>query len=127
MDAESEILEGLHARFVHQLAPELAEALVEYDLVVFIDAHVADAGWDPVHWQEVQPAYQSSLVGHHLKPSSVVALAEGLYGRRPKAFVLSIQGDDFDFGESLSAATSARADLAVDRLAAWVEAERTGT
>lgn len=120
MDSEIIILDGLRARFVHQLAPELAELLAAHDLVVFVDAHVAEAGWDPVHWQEVQPAFQSSLVGHHLKPSSVVALAEALYGRRPRAYVLSVLGVDFDFGEGLSAQASAGADQAVERLLALV-------
>ncbi|MBN1402305.1 MAG: hypothetical protein JXA74_15805, partial [Anaerolineae bacterium] len=103
-----------------QLAPELAESLAECDIVIFVDAHVDGAGWEPLHWQEVTPAYESSLVGHHLKPASVVALTESLYGRSPRPYVLSVLGTDFDFGEGLSAGTSKRADLAVERLLAFL-------
>jgi hydrogenase maturation protease len=119
-ETEAELAEGLCVILTHQLAPELAESLAECDLVVFVDAHVEGAGWAPVHWQEVTPAYQSSLVGHHLKPASVVALTESLYGHSPRAYVLSVLGTDFDFGEGLSAGTSERADLAVERLLALV-------
>ena len=46
------------------------------------------------------------MMGHHLKPGVVVALAESLYGHRPEAFLLSVLGNDFDFGEALSPQTS---------------------
>ncbi|MFH1085653.1 MAG: hydrogenase maturation protease [Chloroflexota bacterium] len=109
--------------FVHQLATELAETVQAYDVVVFIDAHVHDAGWGPVHWQEIAPAYQPSLVTHHLKPAAILALCQSLYGRAPRGYILSVLGHDFDFGEELAPDTSARCDQALVRLLALLIAE----
>lgn len=108
---------------VHQLAPEMAETLAQYDAVVFIDAHVADTDWAPVHWQEIAPALRSSMVSHHFKPSMLLSLAGSLYGRTPRGYTLSVLGTDFDFGETLAPDTSSRADEAVERLLAFLRAE----
>jgi len=107
---------GLRLLFLHQLAPELAELVAGYDTVVFIDAHVEGSGWEPLSWQRLGPAVEAGMVGHHLKPGVVLALAERLYGCSPEAYLLSVLGHDFDFGESLSEETSALAERAVDRL-----------
>lgn len=100
----------------HQLTPEMGETLIAYDIVVFVDAHVAGVDRDQVHWEEVTPAYKPSMVSHHLKPDTLLAICRTLYGRCPKGYVLSILGTDFDFGEDLSPKTSALADEAVDRI-----------
>ena len=107
---------------LHQLAPELGETLAGFELVVFLDAHVAGATtsegipWDVVHLQKIDAGYQTSMVTHHLKPAAVLALCRTLYGCEPQAYVLSVLGHDFDFGETLSDATSRLADKAVERL-----------
>lgn len=109
--------------YVHQLGPELAEMLSQHDLVVFIDAHVEGANWQPVHWQEVIPAYRPSMVSHHLAPDVLLALCQTLFGRAPRTYVLSVLGHDFDFGDELSAETSVLAEEAVSRLADLVLSE----
>jgi len=109
--------------YVHQLGPELAEALSQHDLVVFVDAHVEGANWQPVHWQEIFPAYRSRMVSHHLTPDVLLALCQTLFGHAPKAYVLSVLGHDFDFGDELSAETSALAEEAVGRLVNLVPSE----
>ena len=107
---------------LHQLAPELGELVSRFDRVVFVDAHVKGATtvggchWEPVHLQAIDPAYQSGMVTHHLKPAAVLALAQSLYGRRPQGYVLSVLGHDFDFGDELSEPTSRLADEAVSKL-----------
>jgi hydrogenase maturation protease len=106
----------LKAMFLHQLAPELAEVAAAYDTVVFIDAHVDTVEWDPVSWRPVDAVVEAGMLGHHLKPGVIVALAETLYGRRPTAYLLSVLGHDFDFGEILSAETADLAEQAVARL-----------
>ena len=108
---------------VHQLGPEIAETLVRYDAVVFVDAHVAGTDWAPVHWQEIATALRSSMVSHHLKPGVLLNLANSLYGHAPRGYALSVLGTDFDFGETLAPDTSSRADEAVERLLAFLRAE----
>lgn len=121
-EQEEEQRPGLRAVLVHQLAPELAELAWRYDTVVFLDAHVAGAGWDPLAWQAIEPTVQGGMSGHHLKPGVIVSLCETLYGRSPQAFMLSVLGHNFDFGETLTAETSKLADQAVQRLLELVAA-----
>jgi hydrogenase maturation protease len=107
---------GLKVLFLHQLGPELAELAAQYETVVFIDAHVEGSGWEPLSWQPVSSEVDAGMIGHHLKPGVVVALAERLYGRRPDAFLLSVLGSDFDFGETLSNETAELAGRAIECL-----------
>ncbi len=115
-DAEVDVSAGLKVLFLHQLAPELAQLIAEYGTVVFVDAHVDSAGWEPFSWRSVEPSMDAGMVGHHLKPGMLLALAESLYGNRPETFLLSVQGHDFDFGEELSDETLPLAEQAIDCL-----------
>lgn len=83
---------------VQQLTPEIAAELVGYSLVVFADA---DAGGGQVR---LEPVAESSSRGwsHHDAPSTVVALARGLYGFDGRAELCRIPAYDFDAGEGLS-------------------------
>jgi hydrogenase maturation protease len=108
--------EPLSMIYVHQLAPELSQTTSEYDTVVFIDAHVQGLGWEPVHWRELSPALSASLTAHQLKPESVLALSESLFGHAPRGYVLSVLGHDFDFGQELSPETASLAGHAVQKL-----------
>ena len=107
---------GLATTLVHQLAPELAETLASFEVVVFVDAHVEGARRDPVHWEEITPAYRAGIVAHHLEPSVVLALCQTLYGSGPTGYLLSVLGTEFDFGDRLSPVTSQLAEQAVDVL-----------
>jgi hydrogenase maturation protease len=113
---------GLRAVLVHQLAPELAELAWRYDTVVFLDAHVPGVDWEPLAWQAIEPTVQGGMSGHHLKPGVILSLCETLYGHRPQAYMLSVLGHNFDFGETLTAETSKLADQAVQRLLELVAA-----
>lgn len=115
--------EQIATMLAHQLGPEMAETLARYDVVVFIDAHVAGTDWSPVHWQEIAPALRSSMVSHHLKPGVLLSLAGSLYGHAPRGYALSVLGADFDFGETLAPDTSKRADEAVERLLDFLHVE----
>jgi hydrogenase maturation protease len=101
---------------LHQLVPELAETVADYDLVVFVDAHVADIT-EPLQEEWVEPLCRSSsFVSHQTHPSTVLEFAERMYDRAPKAVMLSLRGYDFDFGEGLSLETAALVPLAVERI-----------
>ena len=109
---------------LHQLAPELAETLAMHERVIFLDAHVSAFDWEPVHWAKVEPVYEPGMVGHHLKPSVVLALCQTLYGAAPEGYTLSVEGQDFDFGEDLSSQTSVWADVAVERLVGFLSVSK---
>jgi len=111
-----ELGEELALMCTHQLGPEMAETLSRFDVVVFLDAHIASADWEPVHWQEITPAYRPSLVSHHMKPATLLALCGALYGHTPKGYILSVLGTDFDFGQELSPTTAGLVEDAVQVL-----------
>jgi Ni,Fe-hydrogenase maturation factor len=58
--------------FVLQLAPELFDMLVDYDRVIFVDAHVR-ADLDSIHCALVQPEYASATFTHHMTPAMILA------------------------------------------------------
>lgn len=105
---------------LHQLVPELAELVADYDLLIFVDAHVGNLPED-IREEALESTYTQPFVSHQLHPSTVLALAQQLYGRAPRAVLLSLRGHDFDFGEGLSEETAALVPRAVARMAALCE------
>ena len=86
-----------------QLAPEFAEKISKASLAIFVDADsngVAGA----VHCYPIHPMPkdQASALTHHLDPCALVTLAEKLYGHAPEALVVSVTGECFGFGKTLS-------------------------
>jgi hydrogenase maturation protease len=102
---------------LHQLVPELAEDVVPYDLVVFVDAHVGQVP-ELVYEEELDVCYKSATVTHTLHPCSVLAITLELHGRCPRGVLLSIRGFDFEFGEGLSEGTAALIPETADRVLA---------
>lgn len=107
--------------FLQQLTPELAATVTEYDLLILVDASLAHAE-EPVRVEPVTPRYQLAAISHHLDPASLLALARQLYGCAPEGLLVSVRGQDFDFGEELSAAAEAAVPEAVERVVALVAA-----
>ncbi|MBN2006851.1 MAG: hydrogenase maturation protease [Anaerolineae bacterium] len=106
---------------LHQLVPELVETLKDYRQVVFVDAHVPDDATPPLYEAPLAVEHRTPFVYHQTHPSTLLALAQSLYGSAPAATLISVQGHDFDFGEGLSAETAALAQMAVERIAALAE------
>jgi len=95
-------LPGVAAVSVHQLTPELAEAVADADVVLFVDAAVGDG----VCVRPVESAARWSALGHTSGPAELLALAEALYGRWPRAWLVSVSAQDLGFGEGLSPAAA---------------------
>ncbi|MGQ9713590.1 MAG: hydrogenase maturation protease [Anaerolineae bacterium] len=102
---------------LHQLVPDLAGTVAQYDLAVFVDAHVEPIV-GPLHEEELEACPREALVPHQMHPCTVLALAHDLYGATTRGVLLSLQGHDFDFGTGLSPETSALVPRAVARLLA---------
>jgi hydrogenase maturation protease len=131
------VLEGLRAlkprpglpllklRHAHQLAPEMAECVSQAQGVVFVDAR-RDGTPGEVRSEEIAASAGSNPLAHSLSPQALLLFAEQLYGRAPRAVVLSIAGERFGMGEELSPVVRKalpRAIRAVIRQAkAWAQA-----
>jgi hydrogenase maturation protease len=95
---------GAELETAHQLEVELAERLAELDLVVFVDASVPGSP-DALAVAEVAPGWKPHATAHHLTPADLLALAETLYGKKPRAVLVTLRGQDFHFGSTLSEGT----------------------
>ena len=90
----------------HQLTPELAECLAEVELAVFVDAAVnTKPGIVVVHELQGASARSSALV-HSTDPKALLDLTMKLYGRSPRAFLVTIGVSSMALGEVLSEAAA---------------------
>jgi hydrogenase maturation protease len=105
--------------FYLQLTPEMAEEIVAYDRVCFVDAHMGDIP-QPVRMIPVESKFQHSPFTHHLTAQSLVSMCENLYGKRPDAALLSVRGYHFEFSRELSPETDALVPQAVDLIVDWL-------
>ena len=96
--------------YSHQLTPEMAEEVSHAELAIFIDAR---QGGTPGEVNcvavsqgegEQQPPLGSGT--HDISPRVILELAGKLYGNSPLAYLLTVSGEDFDDGESLSQAVA---------------------
>jgi hydrogenase maturation protease len=110
----------------HQLTPELAPAVAGADMVIFVDAGCEEDSSD-FSLQQVGPATPADLGGHGSSPRYLLNLAEALYERRPRAWLLTIPASRFDFGAALSAATSRGMLAALRFLRDLIPSLRRGT
>lgn len=106
---------GAELDTAQQLEVEMSERITEFDLVVFVDAAVPESS-EPLAVVEVAPGWQPHATAHHVSPSDLLALAETLYGKKPRAVLIKIRGHDFHFGSTLSPETRASVEEATQRI-----------
>ena len=91
----------------HQLLPELAEEVSAAELVVFVDASV-EGEPGQIMVREILPvAQEMGAFTHHFDPAGLLAYARDLYGRFPRAYLVTITAVQLGYGEGLSAAVEA--------------------
>jgi hydrogenase maturation protease len=94
-------LPALHLRHAQELTPEMAECVSRAVGVVFVDARREGTPGE-VRCDEITPSAGPDPLAHSLSPEALLLYAEQLYGRAPRAVLLSIAGERFGMGESLS-------------------------
>ena len=92
---------GVECLTVHQLAPELAETLISYDQVLFVDAA---ANSDRVKITPLHTATTAASSAHHITPGLILSLAGTLYKKNIPGYLCSIPAFNFSAGATLSAA-----------------------
>jgi hydrogenase maturation protease len=99
---------------LHQLAPEIADAVRHRELVLFLDAACCDdiehARPGEVRAREISAEeireHNPGQFSHVYSPAKVLDLARELYHATPHALVITVAGEDFGHGESLSPAVA---------------------
>jgi len=100
---------------LHQLAPEVADAVRNRELVLFLDAACVDDN-ENARPGEIRVCELSAAeihdrapgqFFHAYSPAKVMDLASELYQAKPKAFVITVSGEKFAHGDSLSPTVAA--------------------
>lgn len=111
---------GLEVDTDYQLVAEHALAVSAHDLVIFADAEIG--GKAPYSFKEIDPGSPETLGSHSLRPETVLALSETLYGALPRAFLLGIAGYDYgEVKEGLTEQAAANLDTAEMFFLEWLE------
>ncbi len=93
--------EGVEIVTQHQLTPELAFPASNAGTVLFLDA-AQDGIAGELRCEPVTAQRTSGIFSHEFSPGTILSLAQELYGKCPRAFVVSLSGECFDHGETLS-------------------------
>lgn len=94
----------------HQLVPELAWDAAVADLVIFVDAATRGSR---VRVRRLGPVRSRGPMTHVVDAAAVLGLSVALYGRMPRAFLVTIPGRRFEIGPGLSAACARQIPRAV--------------
>jgi len=88
-----------------QLTPDLAETASHFPLVIFIDA-ARDLPPGEVRCERIagggNPRAETSGFTHFLTPASLLAWTAELYVKLPEAYYISVGGESFAEGETIS-------------------------
>ena len=93
---------GVHILALPQLAADLVEPLCEADRILFVDATIENLDGGQARTRIYPETRLLPYMTHHVRPSYLLGLIQALYHRSPPAWLFSIQGHDFGFGEGLS-------------------------
>lgn len=114
-DGQDELGAAVDTLMLHQLLPELAPLFKDYARVIFVDAH-ASTITDNVRVVAVEEEYGFQAVTHHMSPGMMIRLSREVTGHAPAGWLVSVRGEDFDFGDELSEPCAAHAAQAADRI-----------
>jgi len=93
--------ENLDLEYRYQLQIEDSELLCNYKTVIFVDATKENTN-DGFYYRICEASDKHSFSTHELCPETVLFLANNLYQHKPKAFILGIQGYDWNLEIGLS-------------------------
>jgi hydrogenase maturation protease len=113
-------LPGVRALAVHQLMPELAEAIAAADLAIFVDA-CADCEPADIDVRRIEPGNVDTALGHTGDPRALLALAMSIYGRCPPAWSIDVPARNFAFGAGLSPSTARGVVAALEPIRSLLE------
>jgi hydrogenase maturation protease len=83
----------------HILTAELVENVRDAGLVIFLDAAMEGTAGE-VRCRRVEPSIEAiSTMAHFVEPGELLAWARELYQHTPKAYLISICGQSFDFAQ----------------------------
>lgn len=107
-------LPGVVVESCHQLSLDLLEEFHAFARLLFIDA-AADG--EPLRLARVgAPGVAIPPSAHHLTPADLLGMYATLYGQMREALLLTVRGENFEFGTTLSPKVQTEATRAVTLL-----------
>lgn len=97
----------------YQMMVEDAEIVAEYDTVVFVDASKIDVE-NGASIEEIFPSEQVNFSTHEVPPNQILNLCKNYYDKTPKAYLIAIQGYEWDFIIELTKTAQENLDKALD-------------
>lgn len=85
----------------YQLQVEDADFIANYDIVYFVDAFAENLE-NGFEIKEIFPAEEYFFSSHLQSPEAVLYLNKTLYQNQPKAYLIKIQGKEFELKDGLS-------------------------
>lgn len=87
--------------YKYQLMVEDAELISTYKTVIFIDASKSELE-NGFALERIYPSEEVSFSTHSVPPNQILNLCETIYAQKPKAYLLKIQGCNWDIGIGFS-------------------------
>ena len=109
---------------VHQLIPEIVPVVVNYQLILFVDAHLGSIP-DDVRVVQVQEENRFHAVTHQMSPGMILRLAREAKGSGISGYLVSVRGENFDFGLGLSDRCRSCANVAIQKILDLVSGSNT--
>ena len=88
-------------KYRYQLQIEDAELICKYETVIVVDA-VKEITRDGFYFKKCLPSDKFSFTTHELLPETILYLAQSLYDRNPKMYILGINGHEWGLKIGLS-------------------------
>ena len=109
-------LPDVDVKTCHQLFPELAADILQYDTVIMVDASTIG---EPITVREsIPPPEHLPSSNHNVSPELLQQLAHEMYGVSVGMHVYTVRGESFEFGSILSSTVKELAIKTVDLIAA---------
>jgi hydrogenase maturation protease len=112
-------LPGVRVLVAQQLVPELAQTLSVVERAFFVDACLGPRT-SAIAVEPLMEDCAGSLATHISSPHALLTLSRILYGRSPRAWLVTIEGTRFELGESLSQIARGRVKQAAEHIAAML-------
>ncbi len=111
---EKEAFDDVEVRTCQQLHVELLDEFSKFERIVLVDASTTGP---EVELRKVRPSSEGHLASsHHLGPELLLRLAQLTRSGEPELYLCAVRGENFDFGEELSAEAAVRVRSAVDQI-----------
>ena len=114
-DGLDELGRRVDSVMLHQLIPEIIPVVANYRMVFFVDAHLGSIP-DKVRVVRVEEERGFHAVSHHMSPGMVLKMVREMKGVAPVSYLVSVRGENFDFGFGISETCKVSAGVAIKRI-----------